>query len=94
MFLQKLMIVKELGSPDPNQDSTARQLLEVESQTASELLVPTMEVPMDELHIAAAEVAERILATTASDEKRYEDSRVFQDLQQMALVILRQIHVN
>jgi hypothetical protein len=57
-------------------------------------LVPTVEVPMDQLHISAGEVAERILATTAGGEKRSEDSRIFQDLQQMALVILRKIHVN
>jgi hypothetical protein len=49
---------------------------------------------MDQLHISAGEVAERILATTASGEKRRKDSRVFQDLEQMALVILHQIHVN
>jgi hypothetical protein len=48
---------------------------------------------MDELHTSAAEVAERILATTAGNEDR-QDSRIFQDLQQMALTILRQIHVN
>lgn len=49
---------------------------------------------MDQLHTSAAEVAERILSTTVADETPRENSRVFQDLQQMALMILRQIHVN
>jgi hypothetical protein len=49
---------------------------------------------MDQLHLSAAEVAEHILATTAGYEEHNQCSRVFQDLQQMALAILRQIHVN
>lgn len=49
---------------------------------------------MDQLHTTAAEVAERILATTAKPVDPYQESQVFQDLQQMALAILRKTHVN
>ena len=60
------------------------------SPRSTQLLVPTVEVPLDQRHISAAEVAERILATTSGCENLSEDSQVFQDLQQMAFETLRQ----